>query len=785
MKASPTRRGKKDPVAHYEERAGQLGITSDDVLNCSVKISGKKCCECDELAVERNRSHCVKCAAYWLPEPGDAGAALLGPAFMRRDSNPANKQLCCCGLALCHDIGYCGRGRFTLPKDAQKRQDWFDMAGMPNVATDPYDPLNTKKNYMAYWHFAEDRRFFNATTQMWELHGPAEPYEFADGGRTKRYSHLVPNNPLRSFIDETRAARRKAKRALAAIARRELDSSAPATKRRRSEGDDLHRAQGQLLRAEVAEEDARGVRASEAAMLDSAKVGSAEDLIKHLAELLEATGAGSLPAAVGEVKRRRAAAAAAAGGEEEGGGVAPGLKPLRYADCTDADIDAFTYHRDREEYDSFLNMVNFKEDSDDEDDEGELSRLRYFSHSKKKERDGGGERKRKEGGGRKRKLHYVDEYLCWSCYIHCGWTEKQTARLFGIALTTVGDVVRTWTVYLDQAFACLLPNPTKPELLRSYPDHFIRVLGHARAVMNLDATDTKGETSRFSDSQSACFSTYHHQTGGKTLAGCTPIGTVPHPWVTATYPSAISDEAMTEKTGILANLREYDAVNVDRGFCIENLAIAYHLLVIRPQKKMHNQTQFSLEDSNMHHKVGTTRIVIEQKNAHAKRKCGYLQRITPATQFDMLSAVIRVAFSMTNFSAPVTTGVHSGSTGNRACCAGVLYLGHVEPETTDARAHPELWCTKTQLAIHGRLSSVLVDMPAEHVSELVLLETCLEESASEDEITAREKWVACVRRLKYCTDGNNGKKNELRSVAAKTLAAVDEARKADGRLGVF
>ena len=58
---------------------------------------------------------------------------------------------------------------------------------------------------------------------------------------------------------------------------------------------------------------------------------------------------------------------------------------------------------------------------------------------------------------------------------------------------------------------------------------------------------------------------------------------------------------------------------------------------------MHNQTQFSLEDANMHQKVGTTRIVIEQKNAHAKRKCGYLQRVTPATQFDMLSAVIRVS----------------------------------------------------------------------------------------------------------------------------------------------
>ena len=94
-----------------------------------------------------------------------------------------------------------------------------------------------------------------------------------------------------------------------------------------------------------------------------------------------------------------------------------------------------------------------------------------------------------------------------------------------------------WDTVIVQAFELLLPNPTKPEILRSYPLHLIRVFGHARIMMNLDASDVKGQTSRFSESQTACYSTYHPQTGAKLLAGCTPIGGLPAPWVPAAFPN--------------------------------------------------------------------------------------------------------------------------------------------------------------------------------------------------------------------------------------------------------
>ena len=300
-------------------------------------------------------------------------------------------------------------------------------------------------------------------------------------------------------------------------------------------------------------------------------------------------------------------------------------------------------------------------------------------------------------------------------------------------------------------------------------------------MMNLDASDVKGQTSRFTEAQDVSYSTYHTQTGAKLLVGCTPIGSVPHTWVPDAHPSGVSDEAMTEQTGILEeNLRFGEAVNVDRGFCFDNYAIKYGITTTRPQKKMKKQTQFSMEDGNTHHKSGTSRIVIEQANSTAKQQSGYLQRTPPALQFDNLA---RISYLMTNFSAPLTTGVHLGSTNNRA---GVLWLGQAEPETLDARKEPQLWCTKTQLALHRRLSAVLVDELPEHVSELVLLEASLEKFATAAEVAAQQKWVTWKLANAVWGEGEDeAKRAQLRSLARETLDAVYAARKGAGRLGVY
>ena len=114
---SPSRRGKVDPIAFYAQRSRDLKITAEDVLKCSRKIPGKKCKDCDETAVQSNRGYCTSCAAYWIPKENEPGSAMLGSEFMFSNTKPYNKVLCPCGKPLCHQIGYCQRGRVRLPVD--------------------------------------------------------------------------------------------------------------------------------------------------------------------------------------------------------------------------------------------------------------------------------------------------------------------------------------------------------------------------------------------------------------------------------------------------------------------------------------------------------------------------------------------------------------------------------------------------------------------------------------------------------------------------------------------
>ena len=95
-----------------------------------------------------------------------------------------------------------------------------------------------------------------------------------------------------------------------------------------------------------------------------------------------------------------------------------------------------------------------------------------------------------------------------------------------------------------------------------------------------------------------------------------------------------------------------------------------------------------------------------------------------------------------------------------------------------------MWCTTSQLNLHVQLSSVLVDMPPEVVSELVLLETSLEKGASKEEVLAQGKWVSW-KRENSCWCSDDAKKAALCALAGETAVAVDAARKAAGRLGIY
>jgi hypothetical protein len=286
-------------------------------------------------------------------------------------------------------------------------------------------------------------------------------------------------------------------------------------------------------------------------------------------------------------------------------------------------VKAFTYFETYEQNDLFLEVLNWTDGSDDSNTPGDgmCEHLRRYSNVSHDERSGKTqpdyERKPKKGG-RKRLLDWKTEWFVYNVYCHCGWTQNQIAPIFGLASEkAVSDIIHSWANLLNVALKHMFHTPTRSQLLRAYPVRLIRAFGHASIMMLLDCTEVFTQDPDLISAHAAMRSDYKkHETekfaAGSDAIGCTWGESLPKP-----YPGAISDPLITELTRIIDQIPFGMAVEVDKGFLIENLCAKLGVRCIRPMKKLKTQTQQSKEDTGLTQKVGNTRIVIEQVNGQA------------------------------------------------------------------------------------------------------------------------------------------------------------------------
>jgi hypothetical protein len=368
-------------------------------------------------------------------------------------------------------------------------------------------------------------------------------------------------------------------------------------------------------------------------------------------------------------------------------------------------VPLYSFFNTYEENQLFLDAVNVKMN---DEDPGTITRIVRQSLSDKKKRKKISKLPSVAGGingGRYRNITYQDEWLIFSLYLHAGFTYKQIESLCSVTASTISDIVRSWATYLDEAFKHTFPNPTKSDILRSFPEQVLFTLGHARVVMV----------------NAAVWSDYHNFTGIKFLAACTLLGVVPHSWIPDGQPASVSDINMTKVTNIIPkNLKFGDAVLLDKGFLIENLCAAYGVQVIRPVKSKKGKYQFSAVDAHFNACVAHARIVVEQVNGQAKAAARYLNTPVPLLQLDLVSKLTRIVFLMANFKPCFTVGVRKGRGAQRPCRFAVLYFGEKDEGVIDVRSMPELWATRSQLKLFNDLKRENPELNSTEIAERVL-----------------------------------------------------------------
>ena len=117
---------------------------------------------------------------------------------------------------------------------------------------------------------------------------------------------------------------------------------------------------------------------------------------------------------------------------------------------------------------------------------------------------------------------------------------------------------------------------------------------------------------------------YKHSSTMKWLAGCCPIGSVSEDMIGAGHGGSISDPVAAAVSRTLKCVPFGMAVEVDKGFLIENECALLGINCVRPMKLLDGQAQQSAEDAALTQKVGKTRIVVEQKNGQMKQCTNFL-----------------------------------------------------------------------------------------------------------------------------------------------------------------
>jgi hypothetical protein len=336
--------------------------------------------------------------------------------------------------------------------------------------------------------------------------------------------------------------------------------------------------------------------------------------------------------------------------------------PLRYANFLNGGhfskyTRVFFNLPDMNSVENFTEAINVKLYPDDP---GVCTRLRRYSYVSKNTRNenqafidgtnGLASSGKNAKGGAPRKLDWKDEFLIFMTVLHAGWTYIQIEATFQVSDTLVSDIVHQYSVYLNKFLKMAMPNPTKEQIRRRYPINFVEKYGHGRISMLLDCCDQEFEDPRFRSLHSVLYSSYHAQTGAKFGVGCTPIGTVPHPWCTDGYPSSVTDPNLVTASGIIANnLQRGDVVQVDKGFLIENECAKIGVQVCRPTTMRNKQRQQSRGDTEKTQMIGNTRIIIENINRQGKSENRYFHGALSISAKDIASNMMRIGFLFANF----------------------------------------------------------------------------------------------------------------------------------------
>ena len=180
--------------------------------------------------------------------------------------------------------------------------------------------------------------------------------------------------------------------------------------------------------------------------------------------------------------------------------------------------------------------------------------------------------------GRPRMLSTFQEFIMVMMRLRLGLFERDLSHRFGVHMSTVSRIVKTWIRFLSSEFGPLIDIPCTA-IIRHYMAVVLKNV-YPNLTVIVDCTEVEMAKPSSLGAQSACYSSYKSRTTMKSLIGITSSGVVC--FASEIFPGSISDKEITLKSGFLNKLKPSDQVLADKGFnCQDELVSVGATLIIR------------------------------------------------------------------------------------------------------------------------------------------------------------------------------------------------------------
>lgn len=181
------------------------------------------------------------------------------------------------------------------------------------------------------------------------------------------------------------------------------------------------------------------------------------------------------------------------------------------------------------------------------------------------------------------------------------------------------------------------------------------------------------------------------------------------------------------------------AVEVDKGFLIENQCAPLGVVCIRPMKLLEKQQQQSKADVALTQKVGKTRIAIEQANGQMKAKTPFFDGKIRIHQLALADLIFCASYLMTNFCLPfIQERGDVKSPKGRPCKAEIRYYNASDDGLVDVRPMIGLWGNTEEVA---RWRELRADESNKKLTDTEISELVLEEDWPRKQLKSHKRKI--------------------------------------------